>query len=86
MLPAHTRDPNDDYLVEITIRAEAIALVSADKDLVPEDPWHWTDETRGVTVTAFGSQSFLEEHLNTSGFGIDEVDPRLLELVVAPLP
>ncbi len=47
MLPAHARDPNDDYLVEITIRAEAIALVSADKDLVPEDPWHWTDETRG---------------------------------------
>jgi len=27
-----------------------------------------------VTVTAFGFQSFLEEHLNTSGFGIDEVD------------
>jgi len=40
----------------------------------------------GSRDATFGFQSFLEEHLNTSGFGIDEVDPRLLELVVAPLP
>jgi len=36
-VPRRSRDPNDDYLLALAVNAEAVALVSGDKDLTTVD-------------------------------------------------
>ena len=81
-IPPWTRDPDDDYLIEMAFRADAAAIVSKDADVVPggQPRYDWVDPRRGVSVPAFWLSRFLEEGVNNSGFEIDDVDPSLLEL------
>jgi predicted nucleic acid-binding protein len=85
-MPAWTTDPDDDHIVETAFRAKA-RIVSRDAHLVPggESRFDWQDPARGVTGSAYWLASFVEEQVNNSGFGIDDVDPALLELAVSPL-
>jgi len=85
-LPAWTRDPADDYVIETAFRADAAAIISKDEDIVPVAPrTEWRDDARGVAVSAYWLSAFIEDEVNNSGFDIDAVDPALLSLAVSPL-
>ncbi len=86
-IAAWTKDPDDDYLVETAFRAKAAAIVSKDAHIVPggERRANWEDPSRRVSVPAYWLSAFIEEEVNNSGFEIDEVDPALLNLALAPL-
>jgi predicted nucleic acid-binding protein len=85
-LPAHTRDPNDDYVVEMAFRAEAAAVVSEDRDIVPADGHIWRDAHRKLEIPALRVETFIADMVNNSGFDIDDVDFRLYETIIRPLP
>ena len=81
-MPAHTTDPEDDYLVEMAYRADAFAIVSRDRAVVPERTMTWTDERRGISVPGYWQSAFVEAHVENSGFALDDIDPVLLERVL----
>jgi predicted nucleic acid-binding protein len=83
-MPAHTTDPEDDYLIEMAYRADAFAIVSRDRAVVPERTMTWTDERRGVSVPGYWQSAFVETHVENSGFTLDDVDPRLLTRLIEP--
>jgi hypothetical protein len=81
-----TKDPDDDYVIETAFRANAAAIISKDAHVVPSGPrMQWTDQSRGISVPAYWLSAFIDDEVNNSGFDIDDVDPGLLELAVAPL-
>lgn len=85
-MPAHTTDPEDDYLIEMAYRADAFAIVSRDRAVVPERTMTWTDERRQVSVPGYWQSAFVQAHVENSGFTLDDVDPALLERLLDPNP
>lgn len=81
--PEHTdgRDRNDDPLIEIGLRAGAIAMVSDDRrhvSLSAHAPTTYQDRRTGVQLRAYQFAPFVEEHVNTLHFDLADVDPSLL--------
>lgn len=82
-LPAWTRDPADDCVVEMAFRADAAAIISRDSDLVPSGRRHaWIDPGRSARVEAYWQSEFIDQYVNNSGFHIDDVNPDLLRLAI----
>jgi len=83
--PLHTdgRDRNDDPLIEIGLRAGAIAMISDDRrhvSLSADAPTVYRDPMTGTQLHAYQFAPFVEEHINTLHFDLGEVDPDLLRI------
>lgn len=81
--PLHTdgRDRNDDPLIEIGLRAGAIAMVSDDRrhvSLSADAPTVYRSTMSGAELLAYQFAPFVEEVVNTLHFNLSDVDPDLL--------
>jgi len=77
------RDRNDDPLIEIGLRAGAIAMISDDRrhvSLSADAPTVYRDPMTGTQLHAYQFAPFVEEHINTLHFDLGEVDPDLLRI------
>lgn len=77
------RDRDDDPLIEIGMRAGAMAMVSDDRRHVSpsaDAPTVYRDQRTGARLCAYQFAPFVEEHVNTLHFDLSDVDPSLLHV------
>lgn len=75
-VPRHTsnRDTDDDYLVEMAVRAEAVIVSDDKKHISLDEPYTgYADEERGVVVRAYRFENFLAEFV-WERFDLGQID------------
>jgi predicted nucleic acid-binding protein len=88
-VPPYTegRDRDDDFLIEIALRAGAEAVLSDDKKHVAlnaEDATVYETPSGGATVGAYQPALFIQQFVDSLHFDVNEVDPELLEHALRP--
>lgn len=85
--PEHTegRDRKDDFVIETALQGGALAIISDDKKHIAldDEATIYRDPRTGNEVPAYWPSTFIERHVNTSGFDINDVDGALLEIAVS---
>jgi len=83
-VPRHTsgRDRDDDVLVEMAVRAEAVIVSDDKKHISLGEPYTtYADEQRGVEVRAYRFDNFLDEFV-WSRFDLGQIDPDALRIAL----